>query len=167
MTSLRPGCLACDIISGKFIQPGGTIFENPCWHVDTAKNANVWPGFLMIKLKRHCMHLADLTAPEAASLGRVIQVTSQALTEVLHPAKIYVCSFGDGSAHIHLWVLPRPPEMKPGMHPVLFNLDMRIFLTKYLHLKKWLVPEARLALIAEKVRLSIEKMRSPGATNSC
>ena len=161
MTTLLPGCMACDIVSGKFIQPGGTIFENAYWHVDAAKHANVWPGFLMIKLKRHCVNLAELTPPEAASLGIVIQITNQALMEVLHPAKIYLCSFGDGNSHIHLWVLPRPPEMKPGMHPVIFNLDMRRNLTKYLHFKKWLVPEAELVRIAEQVRMNIEKMHFP------
>ncbi len=159
MTALLPGCMACDIVSGKFVQPGGTIFENACWHVDTAKHAQVWPGFFMIKLKRHCLHLSELTPPEAASLGAVIQTTNQALMEVLQPAKIYVCSFGDGNSHIHLWVLPRPPEMKPGMHAVIFNLDMRIALTKYLHLKKWLVPEAQLAQIAEQVRARIENIQ--------
>jgi len=79
--------MACDIVSRKLIQPGGTIFENAYWHVDTAKHANIWPGFLMIKLKRHSVHLSDLTQPEAASLGIVIQVTNQALMEILHPAK--------------------------------------------------------------------------------
>ncbi len=157
MTSLLPGCIACDLVSGKTVQPGGTIFENDCWHVDTARNAQVWPGFLMIKLKRHCVHLAELTPPEAASLGLVIQVTTRALMDVLQPAKIYVCSFGDGNAHIHLWVLPRPAGMKAGMHAVMLNLDLRIYLTKYLHLKKWLVPEAVLAQIAEQVRLCIRK----------
>jgi diadenosine tetraphosphate (Ap4A) HIT family hydrolase len=161
MTSLVAGCMACELVSGRSVQPGGTIFEDAHWHVDTAKSANVWPGFLMIKLKRHCVHLAELTAPEAASLGSVIRVTNRALMEVLQPAKIYVCSFGDGNAHIHLWVLPRPAGMKAGMHPVIFNLDMRIFLTRVLHLKKWLVPEARLAQIAEAVRAGIGKMDRP------
>ena len=150
--------MACELVAGKSVQPGGTIFENTHWHVDMAKSANVWPGFLMIKLKRHCVHLAELTGPEAASLGGIIQVTNRALMEVLQPAKIYVCSFGDGNAHIHFWVLPRPAEMKAGMHPVLFSLDLRIFFTRYLHLKKWLVPETRLVQIAEAVRASIEKM---------
>jgi diadenosine tetraphosphate (Ap4A) HIT family hydrolase len=161
MTSLVAGCMACELVSGRSVQPGGTIFEDAHWHVDTAKSANVWPGFLMIKLKRHCVHLAELTAPEAASLGSVIRVTNRALMEVLQPAKIYVCSFGDGNAHIHLWILPRPAGMKAGMHPVIFNLDMRIFLTRVLHLKKWLVPEARLAQIAEAVRAGIGKMDRP------
>ena len=158
MAALLPGCLACDIVSGKFVQPGDTIFENTHWHVDTATSANVWPGFLMIKLKRHCVHLADLTPLEAASLGPVIQIINRALMQVLHPARIYVCSFGDGSSHIHFWVLPRPPEMKPGLHPVIFTLDIRLALTKYLHLKKWLVPPAKLVQIAAQVRQTIEKM---------
>ncbi len=157
MTALTPGCTACDIVSGRIVQPGGTIFEDACWHVDTAQHARVWPGFLMIKLKRHCVHLAGLTPAEAASLGAVIQVTNAALMQVLHPARIYVCSFGDGTSHVHVWVLPRPPEMKAGMHAVFFNLDLRLFLTRYLHLKKWLVPDAGLARLAGQIRLAIQQ----------
>jgi hypothetical protein len=49
--------------------------------------------------------------------------------------------------------------MKAGMHAVMFNLDLRIYLTDYLHLNKWRVPEAKLAQIAEQVRMSIMKER--------
>jgi diadenosine tetraphosphate (Ap4A) HIT family hydrolase len=145
-------CTACNIVSGKVIHPGGTIYEDEYWHVDSAGHANIWRGFLMIKLKRHCVHLADLNNQEAAALGGTIQATNQALMAVLHPAKIFLCSFGEGNAHIHFWVLPRPPEMRPGMHPVFFNLDWRLTLTRLFHLKTWLVPDVETARIAGAVR---------------
>ncbi len=158
MTDTRPGCKACDIVAGKFAHPGGTIYEDAYWHVDSASHAQVWPGFLMIKLKRHCQHLADLTPPEAAALGPVIRVTNQALMEVLHPAKIYLCSFGDGTAHIHFWVLPRQPNLPAGMHPTLFNLDLRVTLTKLFHLKKWLVADEETARLASQVRAQMTRI---------
>jgi diadenosine tetraphosphate (Ap4A) HIT family hydrolase len=113
---LVPGCVSCDILAGKQVEPGGAIFENEYWHVGTVVSVPVvWRGFLSIKLKRHCERLGKLSAEEALTLGPVIQSTCLALAEVLKPAKIYVCSFGEGVRHIHFWVHPRPPGMRPGM----------------------------------------------------
>jgi diadenosine tetraphosphate (Ap4A) HIT family hydrolase len=84
---LVPGCVSCDIVSGRRIEPGGVIYENEYWHVGTAITSPVvWRGFLIIKLKRHCEHLAELTPQEAATLGPVIRSTCSALMQVLHPA---------------------------------------------------------------------------------
>ena len=157
MANATSNCYPCDLVEGKVVHPGGTIYEDSCWHVDLAGHANVWRGFLMIKLKRHCVHLADLTPQEAAALGPVIQRTNQAVMDVLHPAKIYLCSFGEGTAHIHFWVLPRYPNMRPGMHPTMFNLDLRVTLTKYFGVKRWLIPHDELVQIAGQLRQHIMK----------
>ena len=150
---LLPGCVSCDIVAGKRIEPGGVIHEDRYWHVGTAVALPVvWRGFLIIKLKRHCEHLAELSSEEALALGPVIRSTCSALTEVLKPAKIYVCSHGDGIKHVHFWVLPRPSSMRPGMHSVIFNLDMRTALTRFLGLKKWIVSDAEVSAIAKQVR---------------
>jgi len=145
--------MSCEILAGKQVEPGGVIYEDEYWHVGSAMNRpSVWRGFLIIKLKRHCEHLAELTTEEATAFGPVVQSACQALTEVLKPAKIYVCSFGDGIKHIHLWILPRPAEMRPGMHPVMFNLDMRLMLTRWLGLKRWIVSEEEVNHTADKLR---------------
>jgi diadenosine tetraphosphate (Ap4A) HIT family hydrolase len=148
-----PGCLSCDIVAGKRVEPGGVIYENAYWHVGTMGDPPVvWRGFLAIKLKRHCEQLAELTPEEATALGPLIKSTCSALAEVLKPAKVYVCSFGEGVKHVHWWVLPRPAGMRPGMHPVIFNLDMRTALTRFLGFKKWIVSEAEVAAIARQLR---------------
>jgi ATP adenylyltransferase len=148
-----PGCMSCDIVSGKRVEPGGVIYENDYWHMGTIVGSPVvWRGFLCIKLKRHCEHLADLSPEEALTLGPVIQSTCSALAEVLKPAKVYVCSFGDEVRHVHWWVLPRPSDMRPGMHSVIFNLDMRTTLTRLFGIKKWIVSDEDVADIARQVR---------------
>ncbi len=152
MTPYMPGCLSCDIVSGKALEPGGTIFENEFWQVGSVRPPVVWRGFLIVKLKRHCEHLADLSAEEAAALGGVVQTTCRAVMEVLQPAKVYVCSFGDGVKHVHFWVLPRPVEMRAGMHPVIFQLDMRMFLTRKLGIQRWIVPDREVETIAGQLR---------------
>ena len=151
MRELVPGCLSCDIVSGKRIEPGGVLYENDCWHVGSAIGPVVWPGFLIVKLKRHCEHLAQLTSQEAATLGPVLRNACRVVTNVLQPAKVYVCSFGDGVKHIHFWVLPRPPDMRPGLHSVMLHLDVQTTLTR-LGIKRWIRSDEEIAEIAEKLR---------------
>jgi diadenosine tetraphosphate (Ap4A) HIT family hydrolase len=146
------GCLSCDIVAGKQVEPGGVIYENTYWHVGSAVGPPVWRGFLVIKLKRHCEHLAELTPAEAAALGPVMRATCLALSEVLSPAKVYLCSFGDRVRHIHFWALPRPVGMRPGMHSVMFNLDTRLTLTRLLGIKKWVISDEEMGDTAGKLR---------------
>jgi diadenosine tetraphosphate (Ap4A) HIT family hydrolase len=150
--NLAPGCMSCEILAGKRTSPGGVIYEDDYWHVDSMVPPVFWLGFLIVKLKRHCEHLAELTPEEAAALGPVVQAACQALSEVLKPAKVYVCSFGDGVKHIHLWVLPRPPEMRSGIHWVVFHLDVRSFFTRRLGVKRWLCSGKEVEELADKVR---------------
>ncbi len=150
-----PGCISCDILAGKRTNPGGVIYENDFWHVDSVGEPVVWRGFLIIKLKHHCEHLADLSAAEAAALGPAIRLTCSGLTQVLQPARVYVCSFGDGVRHIHFWVLPRPPEMRPGMHRVMRQLDLRLALTRHLGVKRWIIASQEVAELAEQIRRQI------------
>jgi diadenosine tetraphosphate (Ap4A) HIT family hydrolase len=122
----------------------------------------VWRGFLVIKLKRHCEHLAELAPEEAANLGLVIRTTCLALTEVLGSAKVYVFSFGDGVRHVHFWALPRPPWMRAGMHRVLFNLDMRTTLTRMLGFKRWVITDEEVSHISDKLREAFIKLLENG-----
>ena len=145
-------CTSCEILSGKRTSPGGTIYENDHWHVDSIQPPVVWKGFLIVKLKRHCEHIAGLTPGESLSLGPTLQKTCTALSDVLQPAKIYVCSFGDGVKHIHFWILPRPVEMSPGMHTVMRHLDVRTGLTRLLGMKRWIVPETEIVQMAGQLK---------------
>jgi diadenosine tetraphosphate (Ap4A) HIT family hydrolase len=152
MEQLIAGCLSCDVVAGRRMEPGGVIYEDEHWHVGSIMPPVVWQGFLIVKLKRHCEHVAELTADEAASLGPVLGATCRAVSEVLRPAKVYVCSFGDGVKHIHFWILPRPPEMRPGMHSVMLNLDMRMALARSFGIKRWSCSDEQVAETAEKLR---------------
>jgi diadenosine tetraphosphate (Ap4A) HIT family hydrolase len=155
-----PGCTSCDILAGRRSVPGGVIYEDNYWHVDSVVPPVFWRGFLIIKLKRHCEHLAELRAEEAAALGPVVQATCAALARVLEPAKIYVSSFGEGVQHIHFWVLPRPAEMCAGMHWVMLNLDVRGTLTRRFGWRRWVVDDKEVARIAAGVRtLMVQQLK--------
>jgi diadenosine tetraphosphate (Ap4A) HIT family hydrolase len=155
---LVPGCMSCDILAGKLTTPGGVIYENEHWHVDSVVGPVYWRGFLIIKLKRHCENLAELTPQEADTLGPVVQATCSALAEVLRPAKVYLCSFGDGIKHVHFWVLPRPQGMRPGMHWVMLNLDLRTVLTRRLGIKRWVCSDEEVAKMTSQVRERVHQL---------
>lgn len=162
MHKLVSGCLSCEIVSGKHIEPGGVLYEDEHWHVGNATGPVVWPGFLIVKLKRHCEHVAELTPQEAATLGPVPRDTCASVTRVCQPAKVYVCSFGDGVKHIHFWVLPRLPKMRPGMHWVFLNLDLRLTLTRRLGIKRWVCQDDEVTAIAERLRRHLRELRAQG-----
>ena len=147
-------CLSCEVLAGNRKPPGGVIYEDDYWHVDSVVRPVFWRGFLIIKLKRHCEHLADLTPEEAASLGPVVRMTCRALSEVLKPAKVYVCSFGDGVKHIHFWALPRPHDMRPGLHWVMWHLDVRQYLTR-LGIKRWVCSDREVEDLTAQIRQQI------------
>ena len=151
MGPLVAGCLSCDVVSGKRTEPGGVIYEDDYWHVGSILPPVVWQGFLIVKLKRHREHVAELTPEEAVSLGPVITAASAAVREVLRPAKVYMCSFGDGVKHIHFWILPRTPEMRPGMHSVMLHLDLRMALTRSFGIKRWTCSDEQVVETAEKL----------------
>jgi len=156
-----PGCLSCDILAGRKTAPGGTIHEDDFWLVDSAAGPATWRGFLIIKLKRHCEQLAELTPDEAAALGPVVRITCAAVAAVLKPAKVYVCSFGDGVRHIHFWVLPRPAEMPPGMMGVMRRLTWRGRLAR-LGIRRWVIPDAEVARLAGEIRTELRRLSAAG-----
>jgi diadenosine tetraphosphate (Ap4A) HIT family hydrolase len=157
---LIPGCISCDILAGTLTVPGGVIYENEYWHVDSVMSPVCWRGFLLVKLKRHCEQLAELTQEEADTLGPVIQATCSVLADVLKPAKVYICSFGDGIKHIHFWVLPRHPNMRPGMHWVMMNLNARTMLTRLLGIRRWVCSDEEVTELAVQLRERIHRLLS-------
>ena len=54
-------CLACSTLTGKLQAPGGVIYQDNYWVVEHSLSPVLLRGYLIIKLKRHCEHLAELT----------------------------------------------------------------------------------------------------------
>jgi diadenosine tetraphosphate (Ap4A) HIT family hydrolase len=64
-------------------------------------------GFLILQPRRHVEHIAEFTADEAAEFGPLLKRVSQALINVRHPEKVYVCSFGSMIRHVHFYLIPQ------------------------------------------------------------
>ncbi len=61
----KTNCLVCLTLCGEAAPPGGVIYEDPHWLVDHALPPVYFRGQLILKLKRHCEHLAELTPAES------------------------------------------------------------------------------------------------------
>lgn len=147
-------CLSCNLLAGKLKAPGGVIYEDNYWIVEHSLSPILLRGYLIIKLKRHCEHLAELTPEEAIALGTVIQKTCFAISRVINPAKIHVSSWGEQVKHIHFHVIPRTSDLPVGVLKLLIYLRRKKLLNK-LGLSKW-VSEEEAAEVAAQLRQEFE-----------
>lgn len=124
------GCLACDLLAGRRPLPGGTIAETPRWAVEHCVGP-LGVGTLIVKPKRHVLHVADLDPDEAAELGPLLQRTAAAVAEVFAPEQVYACLWshaGGAPGHTHWVVQPveasaDPARRGPHLQAALFDRD--------------------------------------------
>jgi diadenosine tetraphosphate (Ap4A) HIT family hydrolase len=109
-----PGCSACDEVAGGVPAPGGVILDDGLWYVSHHTGPYTDPGELIVKTRRHCESLADLTAEEARALGPLLRAAVGALERVTAAERIYAVSFNERIRHVHFLLLPRTASMPRG-----------------------------------------------------
>jgi diadenosine tetraphosphate (Ap4A) HIT family hydrolase len=117
-------CLSCVQDRPADLPPRERIHVGPRWRVAHAFGTSL-PGWLVVLPRRHVAALDQLTAEEAADLGPLLRALTAALREVLGCSKTYVALFAEaeGFAHVHLHVMPRQPDLDPGLRgPRVFSL---------------------------------------------
>jgi ATP adenylyltransferase len=106
-------CLACEVNEGRFPTPGGVILDTGRWVVDhTIGTLGV--GTLIVKPRRHVVHVGELDGEEAAELGPLLQRVAAAVAEIAQPSQIYVCLWSHMHrvpGHIHFVVQPVSEEL--------------------------------------------------------
>lgn len=107
-------CPVCDEIAGRIAAPGGVIFENEWWIVQHHTGPWTDPGELIVKARRHCESLSELTPREAASLGPVLRSAVAAVERTVRPERVYVASYGERVRHVHFFLLPRTRALPAG-----------------------------------------------------
>lgn len=110
----RPRCPACAEMAGETSAPGGVVFENGNWFVSHHTGPYTDPGELIVKTRRHCESLAELTREEGQSLGPVLRSAVRSMERVVVAERIYVVSFNERLRHVHFLLLPRTRDMPPG-----------------------------------------------------
>lgn len=100
--------MACDLAAGRLPLPGGRIHETRRWVVEHCIGP-LGLGSLIVKPKRHVLHVADLDDDEAAELGPLLRATSRVATQLTGADQVYNCLWshaGGVPGHIHYVVQP-------------------------------------------------------------
>lgn len=113
-SSLASRCSACAEVAGEVQAPGGVIVNDGLWYVSHHTGPFTDPGELIVKTRRHCESLAELTVEEADALGPVLRAGVRALERVVVAERIYAVSFNERIRHVHFLLLPRTADMPPG-----------------------------------------------------
>ncbi|HVD32556.1 MAG TPA: hypothetical protein VNC19_03185 [Gemmatimonadales bacterium] len=107
-------CSACAEIAGDTTAPGGTIFDDGLWFVSHHTGPFTDPGELIVKTRRHCESLGELSGAEAGALGPILKAAVGALERVILAERIYAVSFNERVRHVHFLLLPRTAAMPRG-----------------------------------------------------
>ena len=98
----------CGVCAGTLDAPGGVILETDGWIVDHC----IGPlplGTLIVKPKRHCEHVGDLTAAEAVELGLLLRRVADCVRVLTGADQAYVCLWSHAGwepVHVHFVVQP-------------------------------------------------------------
>ena len=65
-TPSASGCTACAEVAGDVQAPGGVIVDEGLWYVSHHPGLHTDPGELIVKTRRHCESLAELTPADGA-----------------------------------------------------------------------------------------------------
>ena len=106
MTDPQP-CLACDLVSGGRISPGGILLREGGFALHVLADPSPIAGWLVLTSERHARAWYDLTPAEAAALGPLAARIMNAQRAVLGAEHVYAFAIGDLLPHFHLHLVPR------------------------------------------------------------
>jgi len=101
-------CYACDLSTGAVRLLGGLIVETTAWRVEHCQGP-LGVGTLIVKPKRHCLHVWDLTREETTELGPLLVEATEVVRHLTKPDQVYVCLWshaGWQAGHIHFVLQP-------------------------------------------------------------
>jgi diadenosine tetraphosphate (Ap4A) HIT family hydrolase len=69
------------------------------------------PAVVILTPREHVAEVGDLPPELAADLGRVLGKVERALYALGEIGRVFTCRFGDGSEHLHFWLVARPARL--------------------------------------------------------
>ena len=117
-------CLTCRLNRGELLAPGGVMYQDALWQLQHDIEPIALVGWLILKPLRHVEAFADLTKEEAATFGPLTRRVTRAMTEALHPVKVYLSMYAEaqGFAHLHVHLIPRFADIPPDRRgPAIFE----------------------------------------------
>src|SRR5262245_43542614 len=104
----KTSCYACDLSTGAERLIGGLLYETHHWRVEHCQGP-LGTGTLIVKPKRHCLHVWDLAREESRELGPLLEACARVVRTLSQPDQVYVCLWSHAGwqpVHIHFLVQP-------------------------------------------------------------
>ncbi len=127
-------CYACQLMDGTIPIVGGVIHDTDLWRVEHCMGP-LGLGALIVKPRRHVIHVWELTDDELAEMGPLIGRAAQVARELTQAEQVYVCLWshaGFRPDHIHYVVQPVGADAKerhdmpgPGLQMDMFRAGER------------------------------------------
>jgi len=103
----EPGGPPCAICSGETTP---AVWSDEHWTLHPPVGGSL-PGAVWIASRAHVDSFADLPDEVAAGFADVVGRAERAILSLGDIARVHLYRWGDGGAHFHVWLIPRPLGM--------------------------------------------------------
>ncbi|WP_145795968.1 hypothetical protein [Kitasatospora atroaurantiaca] len=86
------------------------LWTDEHWRLGGMREPYALPAMVLLQPRAH-HDLTDLPPARAAELGPMLQRVERAVLSLGGIARVHVNRWGDGAAHLHLWLVARPEGM--------------------------------------------------------
>jgi diadenosine tetraphosphate (Ap4A) HIT family hydrolase len=111
-------CHACQRLDDDY------VWTDDSWRLAPYSPTQV-RGIVLLESREHIDTFSDMTPGSLAGLGPMIARLERALLQLGDVARVHVSRWGDGGAHFHLWMIPRPLgalQLRGSMLPMWLDL---------------------------------------------
>jgi len=110
----EPGGPPCAICGGKTTS---ALWSDEHWTLHAPVGGSL-PGAVWIASREHFDSFADMPEHLSASFASVVARAERAILSLGEIGRVHLYRWGDGGAHFHVWLIPRPLGMleATGMH---------------------------------------------------
>jgi diadenosine tetraphosphate (Ap4A) HIT family hydrolase len=88
----------------------GAVWSDEHWTLHPPVGGSL-PGAVWIASKAHFDSFGDMPAEVASSFASVIGRAERAILSLGQVGRVHLYRWGDGGAHFHVWLIPRPLGM--------------------------------------------------------
>ena len=103
----EPGGDPCGICAG---QTTSAVWSNDNWSLHPPVGGSL-PGAVWLATREHVDSFKDLPPAVAAEFGSIIADVERGILSLGGVGRVHLYRWGDGAAHFHVWMLPRPLGM--------------------------------------------------------
>jgi diadenosine tetraphosphate (Ap4A) HIT family hydrolase len=103
----EPGGDPCGICGG---QATAAVWSDDLWTLHPPVGGSIL-GAVWLASREHVDSFSNLSPDAASDFGRVVAKVEKAILATGDVARVHVYRWGDGGAHFHVWLIPRPMGM--------------------------------------------------------